>query len=543
MPITNPDITAIVATIGIEPFSQRTHDETELNNKLLASPTLLSLVKLFLTKQGLPERTLRSAIQKSIVTAYCNEQYLKSWRKRVNPSFDQSASLMDDDEIALPPFEEHLAKLEAIKSQPPAGVTANPMTETWLKDLFLQVEKAAKAIVKSELAATSLQLTDDVKNQIRTIVKLQSAATSAEIAEAVATRIVNELMPPREIFIRTSSSATSGINIGLQHEKFPTLLRAIEAKDHKGFRLNVWLTGPTASGKTTAAENVAKALNLPFGSDGSLDADYKVLGFRDANGNIISTQFLSIYEGGGIYLADEIDNWHPSALLALNAALANGWVSSPKGMIKRHKDCAIIAAANTWGLGATNEYVGRTKLDAASLDRFQPKIHWPVDTSLERAVAFNQAGIIGHAWHSIVESLRAAAKQQGLKIIISPRGTFAGISLLLSGFPADEVLAMTLTAGLSPEQVKGITYTSYNIPKQLQDLDLLILNSNKTKEEPIIEAEISSALTTSEISDEELLDELANEEQLEQEIINEINFQKESRTLAEIFGDNRSNVF
>jgi len=230
----------------------------------------------------------------------------------------------------------------------------------------------------------------------------------------------------------------------------------VQAKDHRGFRLNIWLTGPTGSGKTTAAENVAKALSLPFGTDGSLDADYKVLGFRDANGNVISTQFLDIYENGGVYVADEIDNWLPSALLSLNAALANGYCTSPRGLIRRHPDACVIACANTWGLGATNEYVGRAKQDAASLDRFQPKIDWPVDERLEAALAEAQDPAVGPEWHKTVLEARRKAAAQGLRIIISPRATFAGIALLAAGFTEADVIAMTIAAGLSPEQQRAI---------------------------------------------------------------------------------------
>ena len=316
-------------------------------------------------------------------------------------------------------------------------------TEEWLKDLFAQVNRAVEKGVDDKISRTKLQLDDGAKEAIRTLAR--NAAIEA----------MKENAKPRVIEIHDTTTGDIR-SVGLQHERFPILLKAMQAKDHRGFRLNIWLTGPTGSGKTTAAENAAKALNLAFGSDGSLDADYKVLGFRDANGNVISTQFLDIYEKGGIYVADEIDNWLPSALLSLNAALANGWVSSPRGLIKRHPDCCVIACANTWGLGATSDYVGRTKLDAASLDRFHPKIDWPVDEKLERALADANDGETGLLWHDLVLDARRQAKAQGLKIIISPRATFAGIALLKAGFERHEVVAMTLAAGLSPEQQKAI---------------------------------------------------------------------------------------
>jgi hypothetical protein len=312
----------------------------------------------------------------------------------------------------------------------------------------------------SKILASQPKLDQETKDTIRKIAHESAQAALAAWTEANAKPRVIEILNP--VTAKT-------VNVGLQHEKFPTLLRAAQARDPKGFRLNIWLTGPTGSGKTTAAQAVAKALSLDFGSDGSLDADYKVLGFRDANGHIVSTQFLKIYENGGIYLADEIDNWLPSALLSLNAALANGFVSTPGGLISRHKDCLVIACANTWGHGATNEYVGRSKQDAATLDRFQPKIHWPVDTKLEGAIAEASFGSAGRVWHDIICEARQKVADQGLKIIISPRATFSGLALLSAGFPLNEVMDMTFLAGLSPAQVNSIK------PSQTKSLQFFAL--------------------------------------------------------------------
>jgi hypothetical protein len=293
------------------------------------------------------------------------------------------------------------------------------------------------ALVAAELENKNVTISANVKAQIKAL------AIAAAIEQIEANK------QPSTIEIYNPETETRK-NIGVQHFKFPTLLRACCARLPNGFRPNVWLTGPAGSGKTTAAEKVAEALNMPFASNGSLDADYKVVGFKDANGNFQSTEFLSIFENGGIYCADEIDNWHSGALLALNAGLANGFIATPRGMIKRHPDCIVIACANTWGLGANSEYVGRVKLDAASLDRFFPKIDWPIDEQLERAIATKLK------WCNLVQATRSKAKKHGLKILITPRATFAGCALLEAGFTLYETINMTLAAGLSSQQLTSI---------------------------------------------------------------------------------------
>lgn len=452
----NVDTLALEKAIAVKPGTNSSTASQSLTVRISAMENMLLInLRLWLVKQGLPVNSVKAATITSIVNAYNSRPYLLSWRNRVNPSWALLGGDIDEEEATTdeanhtPTASANELTDQANGLEPTAPASNTPsaptsqQTEAWLKALYAQINKSVEALVADKLAKTTLKLDDNAKQQIK---QLAQDAASAKVAE---------LAPPRQIEVVDNARGTV-VSLGLQHERFPTLLRAIQAVDHRNFRLNIWLTGPTGSGKTSACESAAKALDLPFGSDGSLDADYKVLGFRDANGNIVSTQFLQIYENGGIYVADEIDNWLPSALLSLNAALANGWVSSPRGMIKRHKDACVIACANTWGLGATGDYVGRTRLDAASLDRFQPKINWLYDERMELTIAHNLDATNGFDWFETVRKARAKAAAQGLKIIISPRATYNGISLLKAGFEWDEVVDMTICAGISSEQKKAL---------------------------------------------------------------------------------------
>ena len=424
---------------------------------------IIFYLRKWVEQNGIPFKSAREAKIPSLCKAYTFPQYLAKWRKNTNPTFDLLSDNNDEESISykemvdfqLKSKEEEKEKSKNITEELRSEVRDMIRTEDFLQELFRQMDKTTTDLVSNKLKNTKIQLDDGAKQQIKDLAKHQANETAVEIAKRIALEEIQRLMPPREIIIK-SPTIPEGKKLGTQHNMFETLLKAVGARNHQGHRLNIWLTGPTGSGKTTAAENVAKAFDLAFGSDGSLDADYKVLGFRDANGNIISTQFIEIYSKGGIYVADEIDNWLPSALLSLNAALANGWISTPGGMIKRHEDCCVIACANTWGLGATSEYVGRTKLDAASLDRFQPKINWPYDEKLELAIAQNQGQELGRLWFELISEVRKSVQKQGLKIIISPRATFGGISLLQAGFSAREVVDMTIGAGLSTEQKRSI---------------------------------------------------------------------------------------
>ena len=233
-------------------------------------------------------------------------------------------------------------------------------------------------------------------------------------------------------------------DLGLQHQLFPKVMRYIRLKQ------NVWLTGPAGSGKTTAVENAAQALGLKFYHIGAMDNEYKLKGFIDAQGRIVSTTFREWWLNGGVLCLDEIDSWLPPAALALNGALANGHCDFPDGDLPHHRDCFAVACANTYGLGGTNDYVGRFAQDKAFLDRFPYKIDFPYDEGMETAMCGNAV------WAKRVQHLRRKAKLKGLKVIISPRASKAGAIALAAGFDQSEVEEVTIRQGMTQEQWESI---------------------------------------------------------------------------------------
>jgi cobaltochelatase CobS len=242
--------------------------------------------------------------------------------------------------------------------------------------------------------------------------------------------------------------ATVGTTDGHQHPMFSTLCRALSARQVDSFTPNVWIAGPAGSGKTHAAKTFASVAGLAFFYNGALSMPHELLGFIDAAGRYHRTPFREAFEKGGVYLFDEVDGSDNAALLALNAALANGRASFPDAQIERHKDCRIIATANTWGLGATADYVGRSKIDAAFLSRFPVRLPWDYDTALEVAISGNAD------FARRVQAARERARAAGLKVLIDPRATMAGAALIAAGLTHDEAASLTYLANLSPEQKK-----------------------------------------------------------------------------------------
>jgi hypothetical protein len=228
-------------------------------------------------------------------------------------------------------------------------------------------------------------------------------------------------------------------DMGFQHKMFPTLLKAIAA------RVPIWLAGPSGSGKTTAAMNAAEALGLPFRYTGAVGDQYALMGYNDANGRYVRTQFREAFEHGGVFLWDEVDASDPNALLAFNAALANGAAAFPDAIVEKHPDCVLIAAANTWGHGGTHEYVGRLKLDAAFLKRFAC-LAWEYDEDLELATCANES------WVKRVQQVRKRVKDKGLRVLVTPRESYLGARLLAAGLDQDTVENMTIRSGMTADQ-------------------------------------------------------------------------------------------
>jgi cobaltochelatase CobS len=80
------------------------------------------------------------------------------------------------------------------------------------------------------------------------------------------------------------------------------------------------------------------------------------------------------YEGGGIFLLDEVDAADANMMLSINTGLANQYLNLPnrneKPRAERHADFVCIATANTVGRGATRMYL-RNQLDESTIDRFR----------------------------------------------------------------------------------------------------------------------------------------------------------------------------
>lgn len=166
---------------------------------------------------------------------------------------------------------------------------------------------------------------------------------------------------------------TKGTTVTTIQGAHPALEEAVEIASAIN---NIWLCGPAGSGKTTLAKQMAEAMDRPFGfiscTVGMSEA--KILGRMNVHGTYLCAEFVRIYETGGIFLFDEFDAADPNVVLAVNSAMANGYLSVPDRVdapvAVRHARTILVMATNTWGRGSSSEYTARESLDAATRDRF-----------------------------------------------------------------------------------------------------------------------------------------------------------------------------
>lgn len=246
-----------------------------------------------------------------------------------------------------------------------------------------------------------------------------------------------EAQPPRRIEI-DGPLGTTIIN-GPVHYRTPLVIK-IASIGHA-----IMLVGPAGCGKTTIGEHAAKALQFPFYITSTINDTHELIGFVDGHGKYHDTPFRNAYEKGGVWIADEIDAWDATALLAANSALANGYCNFPDRPepIARHADFRMIATANTFGTGADRVYVGRNELDAASLDRFAT-IDVDYDLDLERMFASG-----ADRWLERVWKVRKIVNEKKIRHVVSSRAIAMGAAALSIGIEWSDVEEIYLFKGMS----------------------------------------------------------------------------------------------
>lgn len=255
------------------------------------------------------------------------------------------------------------------------------------------------------------------------------------------------------------------------HKAFAKITKILSSAKRK--EKNVMIVGAAGGGKTHLVSTIADAMKLPFYpmSVGLQTTKSDLLGFINATGGYVTSPVREAYEKGGVLLLDEFDATHAGVITILNSLLANGHCSFPDKIVTKHENFVCICACNTYGKGGNLDYVGRNRLDAATLDRFIV-VDVDYDSKLERKLTNNDV------WLEIIKKVRNNAKRHGIKCIISPRASMDGADLIDGGFTMKEALEMTVFKGCD------------------KDIETKLLEGVDLKAEPISEPSEPQGLLT-----------------------------------------------
>src|SRR5579859_5263851 len=228
--------------------------------------------------------------------------------------------------------------------------------------------------VAAPKAAPPAPATDDRMGALAALLDLLAPKVDANQVQSIIDDRLRGLVLPVRVEV-TRNGETKPVE-GLAHKALPLVITILSDGDH------VLMVGPAGTGKSHIAHQAADALGLE--SHGiSLSPQTPasaLLGYMQAAGEYVRTQFRECYEHGGVFHFDEMDNAHPSTLAVINGALANGHMDFPDSRVKRHEDFRAVGSANTYGRGPDRAYVGRQAIDAATMDRTE--ILMPLDTAI-----------------------------------------------------------------------------------------------------------------------------------------------------------------
>lgn len=293
---------------------------------------------------------------------------------------------------------------DAPRRLPPALPKAEELPGGLDPEKFMaRVKKIVKDYVEFEIDEVAETVTTKVREAlVEPLAEMVDRAVAAGIAKAAAE------LPPKEIVIRRADGGSDHrLPAEIFHERFDDVVEMFDMRE------DVFLTGPSGSGKSALVRQAARVLGVPFGmvscskgmSEGVLNGRLIPRGDR-GQFEFLSTLLLHVYEGGGIFLFDEMDAADANVLLVVNSAVANGIMAVPNryalpdGVTMeqymaavegynfrtatepfqyrgygpyavRHPDFLAAGAGNTVGTGADRKYVGRDPLDLSTRDRFQ----------------------------------------------------------------------------------------------------------------------------------------------------------------------------
>jgi cobaltochelatase CobS len=365
------------------------------------------------------------------------------------------------DEITWARRGEHKGTHHAACYQPKTTVTATKAIETNEEAIETNEEAIETNEEAIETAGNSLE--EMLAKRLEPFISVQTTELEEKLTRMIEESLANQPKQLKTVYIQ--QGRTLGTVTGTKHEHFDLLYKRVTAKNPvtglAAFSIFLW--GEAGSGKSSAAKAIADSLGWKFYYLGlqNQTVESRLMGYMDANGKYVASDFYRAYSEGGIFLFDELELANGNLLGSLNGALANGHASFPCGITKRHPDFVCIATGNTPGYGANVAYSDSKPLNNAVRDRFT-YMQWDTDETLERELA---AQFFEHSdpWVTWVRAVRAMAKVAHPKLTATQRASIDGALLLSLGEDVATVAESVVFRGFDRVTVSGIL-SQYPLP-------------------------------------------------------------------------------
>jgi hypothetical protein len=299
------------------------------------------------------------------------------------------------------------------------------------------VAKATEQTQKSIVEATQSSFAKILEEMSGDALSIDEIVSSSEFKDAVLS-IANV---QRTVHVVRPSGVKHTEDI--VHENFEHLIKMV------GAGINVALVGEAGSGKSTAAEQCARALGLDFYpvSFHAKMTSTDLRGYMDAKGDYNESAMYRAFKLGGLLCLDEFDRSNTEVVVSLNNLLAGASYLFPNNeLVKKHEDFRVVACQNTTGSGGSKQYAAAQRQDASTLNRFVT-IPWDIDNAMERKVAGDTPIT------TIVQMIRSKAKELGMDIVISPRQSIHANTLVDMGYSTTQAIDYAIT-GMMADDVR-----------------------------------------------------------------------------------------
>lgn len=200
------------------------------------------------------------------------------------------------------------------------------------------------------------------------------------------------------------------------------------------------IIGPAGNGKTSAAKQALRAMNIKFveiDANESLQVSDLIGGWtfvKDAEGAREVWKdgpITAAFRNGWAILINEFDSMNPRVAMCLQAALQDPesdglgrYITLPgnvtESVVHPKAECPIIVTMNTYGNGSTRMYTGRNALDAATADRISI-IPTGYESEVEILVAHGYNRSLAQKLVSWAQGIRAKIDREGLRVILGNR--------------------------------------------------------------------------------------------------------------------------